>query len=398
MTSTAPLEGIRVLDLSTMIAAPTCSTVLADYGAEVIKVENPGAGDHVRNFGRKKDGESLYWRALGRGKKSVALNLKDESVQELIRDWIKTFDVLIENFRPGTLEKWNLDPADLQAINPRLVVLRVTAYGQSGPYSERPGFGTLAEAMSGLPSLTGWEDRPPLLPPLPLADIMAGHQGASAVLAALRQRDAHSGDTASIIDLAIFESVLKLVEVNVIEYDQLGVEYARRGNVYGAAAPRGSYLCKDGSWVALSGSTQRTAMNLLRTIGGSELENDSRFATNETRLENVDALDEIIGAWCSSRPRSVVIETLSDSGCAVGPLESIPTMIENPQVRYRQSIAPVDDPVLGEVRMTNIYPHFSNWEPEPISPGASEVGADTESVLAEDFGDDWKQRIDRTRS
>lgn len=378
------LQGIRVLDLSTMIAAPLTASALADYGADVVKVENPATGDHLRHFGAQKDDQGLYWKALARGKRSVALDLRRPHVQDLVRRWIGTFDVVIENFRPGTLERWNLAPADLLAANPRLVVLRVTAYGQEGPYRERAGFGTLAEAMTGLASVSGFADRPPLLPAYPLADIMAGQLGCSAVLAALHARGRTGrGD---IIDLAIYEAALKLLEVNVLEYDQLGQEHTRAGNTYRAAAPRGSYLCQDGEWVALSGSTQSVAVRLLRAIGGDDLVEDSRFTTNVERTRNVRELDEIIGAWCAERPRDEAIDVLTAAGCAVGPLETVATMLENPQVVARGSIATVEDPDLGPLRMTNVFPTFTT-NPCPVpAPGPAAIGAGTESILAADLG------------
>jgi crotonobetainyl-CoA:carnitine CoA-transferase CaiB-like acyl-CoA transferase len=379
-----PLAGLRVLDISTMIAAPLTASVLADYGADVIKVENPAQGDHLRHFGPQKDGQGLYWKALGRGKRSVALDLREPHIQDLVRQWITTFDVLVENFRPGTLEKWNLAPAELLELNPALVVLRVTAYGQEGPYKGRPGFGTLAEAMTGVAAVSGWADRPPLLPSFPLADIMAGQLGATSVLAALRARDLDGrGD---VIDLAIYEAVLKLLEVNVLEYDQLGQEHARTGNTYGAAAPRGSYLCADGEWLALSGSTQTVAMRLLHAVGGEELASDPRFRTNVERTANVAALDERISTWCQTRTRDEAIEELTAAGCAVGPLESVATMLDNPQVQARGSIATVVDDVLGPLRMTNVFPRFSNHSCVVPPPGPEEIGGDTEAVLAADLG------------
>ncbi|WP_375000386.1 CaiB/BaiF CoA transferase family protein [Aeromicrobium sp. CTD01-1L150] len=379
-----PLSGLRVLDLSTMIAAPTTAVMLADYGADVVKVENPAGGDHLRHFGPQKGDEGLYWKALSRGKRSVALDLRATHVQDLVREWIGTFDVVIENFRPGTLEQWNLAPSDLLARHPRLVVLRVTAYGQDGPYRDRPGFGTLAEAMSGIGAVSGWQDRPPLLPAYPLADIMAGQLGSAAVLAALRARD-HSG-SGDVIDLAIYEAVLKLLEVNVLEYDQLGTEQQRRGNVYGPAAPRGSYLCSDGEWLALSGSAQSVAIRILRAVGGDELAEDPRFLTNADRTAHVAELDEVISQWCSRRTRDEAIAELTEAGGAVGPLETVATMLDNPQVRARDSIAVAADPTLGPVRMTNVYPRFSRHHCEVPDPGPSVIGADTAELISSDLG------------
>jgi crotonobetainyl-CoA:carnitine CoA-transferase CaiB-like acyl-CoA transferase len=391
MTSqpTGPLDGLRVLDLSTMIAAPLAATILGDYGAEVVKVEMPGTGDFVRRFGAQKDGQGLYWKALSRGKTSVALDLRKPEAKALLLEWIGQFDVLVENFRPGTLEKWGLDPVELRAANPRLVVLRVTAYGQDGPYREQPGFGTLAEALAGLASVSGFEDRPPLLPAYPLADIMAGNLGATSVLAAIQRR--HVTGTGDTIDLAIYEAALKLVEINILEYQQLGTEHGRQGNRYGPAAPRGSYLCSDGLWIALSGSTQPMAQHVLRTIGGEELLTDPRFLTNADRVRHVHELDDLIAAWCLTRERDDALAELTAGGCAVGPLESVATMMDNPQVRHRGSVTTVDDPDLGPLAMTGVFPHFQDSPTTIGRPGPAEVGQDTDDVLARDLGLDVEQ-------
>lgn len=379
-----PLAGLRVLDMATMIAAPLTATILGDYGADVTKIELPGRGDSVRRFGGQKDGQGLYWKALSRGKKSVALDLRTGKGRDLLIEWIKQFDVLIENFRPGTLERWGLPPSILQEVNPRLVILRVTAYGQDGPYREQPGFGTLAEALVGLASVSGFEDRPPLLPAYPLADIMAGNLGASAVLAAIhQQKTTGQGD---VIDLAIYEAALKLVEVNILEYQQLGLEHERAGNRYGPAAPRGSYLCRDGQWIALSGSTQTMAQNALRAIGGEDLVSDPRFLTNAERRANVHDLDQLISDWCGERDREEVLKTLTASGCAVGPLETVSSMLDNPQVTYRGSVVTIDDPDLGPLAMTGVYPRFT-FSPTTVGiPGPSEIGAHTTEILARDLG------------
>ncbi|MDN5895107.1 MAG: CoA transferase [Nocardioides sp.] len=385
----APLAGLRVLDLSTMIAAPLAATTLGDYGADVVKVEMPGTGDFVRRFGVQKDGQGLYWKALSRGKHSVSLDLRSEAGKEIIRQWIPQFDVLVENFRPGTLERWGLAPADLRDLNPRLIVLRVTAYGQEGPYRDQPGFGTLAEALAGLASVSGFEDRPPLLPAYPLADVMAGNLGATSVLAAVNRR--HATGTGDTIDLAIYEAALKLVEVNILEYQQLGSEHGRTGNRYGPAAPRGSYQCRDGQWIALSGSTQPMAEHVLRTIGGDQLVADPRFLSNSDRVRHVHDLDDLIAAWCAERERDDALAELTAGGCAVGPLETVATMMDNPQVSHRGSIATVEDPDLGPIQMTGIYPSFQDATTAIGRPGPAHVGADTDLVLARDLGLDMEQ-------
>jgi crotonobetainyl-CoA:carnitine CoA-transferase CaiB-like acyl-CoA transferase len=378
-----PLSRLRVLDLSTMIAAPLTASLLADYGADVVKVERPGTGDFVRRFGAQKDGEGLYWKTLGRNKKSVALDLHSTEAQALMRRWIPQFDVVIENFRPGTLERWGLAPSELRQQSAGLIVLRVTAYGQAGPYRDRPGFGTLAEAMSGLAALSGFPDRPPLLPAFPLADIMAGHLGAAAVLAAVERRH-HTGE-GDCLDLAIYESALKLIELNVIEYDQTGVEHGRTGNRIGSTAPRGSYECADGLWLALSGSTQPVAERVLRTVGGESLVADPRFLTNADRVAHAAELDEYISAWCGSRDRETAIREFTAMGCAVGPLETVRTMLENPQVVDRGSITTLPDPRLGPIAMTNVYPRFESADCALRSTGPAVVGQHTDEVLGRDL-------------
>lgn len=378
-----PLEGVRVLDCSTMIAAPTTAAMLADFGAEVIKLERPGSGDHSRRYGATKNGIGLYWKALGRNKKSVALDLHDEAVQALLLRWVGSFDIFIENFRPGTLERWNLGPDRLLAAAPHLVVLRMTAFGQDGPYRDRAGFGTLAEAMTGVASVSGYDDRPPLLPAFPLADIMAGQASTAAVCAAYARR-LRTGD-GEVIDFAIYEAVMKLVESQITEYAANGTLHRRLGNRMEDTAPRGAYLCRDGGYVALSGSTQEVAQRVLRTIGGDALVDDPRFRTNADRVANGDALDALIDAYCATRTRDDVIAVLSEAGCAVGPLESVASLMENPQIVARGSLATLPDPDLGEVVINNSFPRFAHAGAPQLEPGATSVGEHTREVLADEL-------------
>jgi len=380
------LASLRVLDISTMIAAPLAATMLGDWGADVVKVEQPGTGDHLRRFGAQRLGIGLYWKALGRGKRSVALDLHRPEAQALLRRWVPSFDVLIENFRPGTLERWKLDPHDLLEATPGLVILRMTAFGQDGPYRNRPGFGTLAEAMSGLAAVTGFPDRPPLLPAYPLADVLAGYLGASAILAALVRRE-RTG-RGEIIDLAIYEAAMKTIESQVVEYDQNGTLHHPQGNRIGDAAPRGAYVCADGKWLALSASTQSVAERVLRVVGGEELVADLRFRTNLDRLEHNDELDAIVAGWCVRYPRAEALEIFERAQCAVGPLENVATMLENPQVLARESIVSVADPDLGAIRMSNVFPRFSSVSAQMPRPGAARVGEHTRDVLASDLGID----------
>jgi crotonobetainyl-CoA:carnitine CoA-transferase CaiB-like acyl-CoA transferase len=378
-----PLRGVRVLDCATMVAAPLCAAILGDFGADVVKLEQPGKGDPARHFATEKHGQGIYWKSLSRNKSSVALDLHLPEAQAIFRRWLGTFDVLIENFRPGTLERWNLDPAALLQAHPRLIVLRMTAFGQSGPYRDRAGFGTLAEAMTGIAALSGWEDRPPLLPAAALADTMAAMLGASAVLAAyIRAAQTGQGE---IIDCAIYEAAMKLVELHLMAYDQTGHIPARKGNELEFTAPRGAFACSDGLWVALSGSAQPIAERFMRAIGGEAMANDPRFKTNADRIRNGDALNRAIEDWCKARTRREVLDTLVPLGCAIGPLETIPTVFENPQILHRQSIVTVEDTVFGPMKMLRAIPEFLRSEPAEIVPGPSELGADTARLLQRDL-------------
>jgi crotonobetainyl-CoA:carnitine CoA-transferase CaiB-like acyl-CoA transferase len=378
-----PLAGVRVLDVATMIAAPTTGAILADFGAEVIKIERPGAGDPVRRYGAQRDGQGLYWKALARNKRSVAFDFHSTEAQELLLRWLPRFDVLIENFRPGTLERWNLAPARLLEAAPHLVVLRVTAFGQDGPYRDRAGFGTLAEAMTGLASVSGYAGEPPLLPAFPLADIMAGQLGAAAVCAAYARR-LQTGD-GEVIDLAIYEAVMKLVESQLTEYRANGTLHQRLGNRMEDTSPRGAYRCGDGAYIALSGSTQAVAERVLTTIGGEALRADSRFRTNAERVRNAAALDALIDAFCEGRTRDEAIEIFNQAGCAVGPLETIDSVFENPQVVARGSLVRLHDPDLGSVTIGNAIPRFERAGSPPLRPGPAAVGADTAAVLSEEL-------------
>jgi crotonobetainyl-CoA:carnitine CoA-transferase CaiB-like acyl-CoA transferase len=379
-----PLAGVRVLDLSTMIAAPTTAATLADFGAEVVKLERPGVGDPVRRYGPQKNGQGLYWKALARNKRSVALDLHVPAAQELLVRWLPRFDVVIENFRPGTLERWNLAPERLLAVAPHVVILRVTAFGQDGPYRDRAGFGTLAEAMTGIASVSGYDDRPPLLPAFPLADVMAGQASAAAVCAAYARR-LRTGE-GEVIDFAIYEAVMKLVESQLTEYAANGTLHRRLGNRMEDTAPRGAYRCGDGAYVALSGSTQAVAERVLRTIGGEALVADPRFATNAHRVANGEALDALIAAFCATRPREEVIGVFTAAGCAVGPLETIDSVFANPQIVARRSLVELPDPQLGTVTIASAFPRFARAGTPPLTPGPSAVGGDTQEILSRDLG------------
>ncbi|HEX8727129.1 MAG TPA: CoA transferase [Ktedonobacterales bacterium] len=352
------LDGVRVLDIATMAAAPWSAAYLAEFGADVLKVEAPVVGDHQRRWGTPKNGEGLSWKSMGRNKRSVTLNLGKPKGAALFKRLVADVDVVIENFRPGTLERWGLGYETLREINPRLVLLRVTGFGQTGPYRERPGFGTLAESLTGFASLNGHPDGPPTLPNMPLADGVAGIMGAYAVMLALYWRDAQGG-TGQVIDLSLCEPLLRLVEPSLLDYDQFGIVRGRIGNRSDHVAPRNSYQCGDGKWLSISASAQSIFERLMDAIGRPELRTDPRFAVNAARVRNVDELDRIIGQWIRQQPREEALRLLAEAQVAAAPIYDIGEVFADPQFQARESLVQLDDPTVGPIRLVNVAPRLS---------------------------------------
>lgn len=353
-----PLSGVRILDIATMAAAPWAAAYLAEFGADVIKVEYPEVGDHQRRWGTPKQGEGLFWKSIARNKRSITLNLNTPRGHDLLLQLAATADVLIENFRPGTLERWGLGMDVLHATNPRLIVLRVTGFGQTGPYISRPGFGTLAEALSGVAFMTGQPDGPPTLPNMALGDGVAGITGAYAVMLALYHRDAHGG-SGQVIDLSLCEPLLRLMEPALLDYDQLGIARQRVGNRSDHVAPRNTYRCADGLWIAVAASAQPIFEHLMVAIGHPELLQDPRFTRNADRLEHAAELDEFISAWIGQRPRAEVLRHFQQSEVAAAPIYDVPDIFADPQYQARQSLVEVTDPQLGPMRLVNVVPRLS---------------------------------------
>lgn len=359
MTDTAhALEGIRILDISTLFAGPLAATILSDFGADVIKVEHP-RGDPVRHHGYSKDGVPLWWKMLSRNKRTVTLNLSTAEGQDIMCRLVEDSDVLIENFRPGTLERWNLAPERLQTINPRLVIARVTGFGQFGPYSGRPGFGTLAEAMSGFAHITGDPDGPPTLPPFGLADGITAQATANAILMALYHRDVHGGP-GQVLDIAIIEPILTILGPQPIVYDQLGIVQTRTGNRSVNNAPRNTYRTSDGRWVAISTSTQSIAERVMHLVGHPEVIEEPWFASGAERAKHADELDRYVAGWIGDRKIDDVIVAFEDAHAAVAPIYDIAQIMEDPQYAALGSIASVEDPDLGTVRMQNVMFRMSD--------------------------------------
>ncbi|HEX8997667.1 MAG TPA: CoA transferase [Ktedonobacterales bacterium] len=352
------LDGVRVLDIATMAAAPWAAAYLAEFGADVLKVEAPVVGDHQRRWGTPKNGEGLSWKSMSRNKRSVTLNLGKPAGAEIFKRLVADVDVVIENFRPGTLERWGIGYETLQAINPRLVLLRVSGFGQTGPYRQRPGFGTLAESLTGFAALTGHPGGPPTLPNMPLADGVAGVTGAFAVMLALYWRDAQGG-TGQMIDLSLCEPLLRLIEPALLDYDQFGIVRGRIGNRSDHVAPRNSYQCGDGRWLSISASAQSIFERLMDAIGRPELRTDPRFAVNAARVQNVDELDEIIGAWLRRHDRDEALQLLEAAQVAAAPVYEVCDIFSDPQFQARQSLIEVADENLGAIRMVNVAPRLS---------------------------------------
>jgi len=379
------LAGRRVVDIATLIAGPMIAQRLGDFGADVIKVEQPGVGDHQRSWGSQKNGSSVYWASISRNKHSVALDLRRPAGVAALKRLLVRADVLVENFRPGTLERWGLGPDVLHALNPGLVIARVTGYGQDGPYSARPGFGTIAEAMSGFSHMTGPADGPPTLPSMPLADGVAALTGAFAVMLALYHRDVNGGP-GQVIDISLAESLLPLMEPTLLDWDQLGLDLRRRGNTLSHVAPRTAYECGDGQWIALSASAQSIFERLAEAIGRPELVRDARFSTNAARVNNIELIDEIVGGWMATYPREDVLRRMEEAQVAVGPVYDLPGVYDDPHFKARGSFVTVDDPLMGPMRLVAVTPRLSST-PGRIRHTGPALGQDDAEVFAE-FGID----------
>ncbi|MFF6801543.1 CoA transferase [Streptomyces sp. NPDC012616] len=377
---TAPLHGVRVLDLATLFAGPLAATLLGDFGADVVKVEHPDRPDPSRGHGPSKDGVGLWWKLLGRNKRTITLNLSTPGGRDTLLRLAATADVIIENFRPGTLEKWDLGWAELSAANPRLVLARVTAFGQFGPYAHRPGFGTLAEAMSGFASITGEPDAPPTLPPFGLADSIAGLATAYAVMTALTARD-RTGE-GQVVDMAIIEPILTVLGPQPLWYDQLGYVQARTGNRSANNAPRNTYRTADGDWVAVSTSAQSIAERVMRLVGRPELIDEPWFATGAERAAHTDVLDEAVGSWIARHTRADVLAAFEKAEAAIAPVQDVRDVLADPQYQALDTVTAVDDPELGRIRMQNVLFRLSAT-PGAIRWAGRPHGADTDAVLTE---------------
>ena len=385
-----PLAGLKVLDLSMIVAGGTASSLMADFGAEVVKVERPGTGDPLRNWGPFANGVSLWWKVHSRNKKSVTLNLGNAEGQAILKDLAARADVLIEGFRPGVMERWGLGPDELLEVNPGLVMLRYSGFGQTGPYKDRPGFGTIAECMSGYVGMTGFQDTPPMLPPVPLADEVAGVFGAMAGMMALYHRDAQlslsldgegrgegenpgarGSGRGQVVDVSLFEPLFRLCIPHITMFDLLGINRERVGNDFPDAAPRSLYRTGDERWMGLSATSQSTFEGLAKAMGMPELIDRPSFADNASRIENREELNDELNAWLGDRTLQETLDQLIPAGGVVGPVYGAADIVEDPHYQAREDIIDIEDPELGHTRMLGVVPKFSE------TPGAVEHAGPT---------------------
>jgi crotonobetainyl-CoA:carnitine CoA-transferase CaiB-like acyl-CoA transferase len=375
-----PLAGVRVLDCSTVYAGPFACQLLGDFGADVIKIEHPVLGDPMRTHGRVKDGHGLWWKMVSRNKRGLGLNLGTPEGAEIFCELVRVSDVVVENFRPGTLERWGIGYERLREINPGLVLVRVTGFGQDGPYATRPAFGTLIEAMSGFAAMTGEPDGPPTLPPFGLADGIAGISAAYATALALYHRDARGG-AGQQIDLAILDPLVSVLGPQPSNYDQLGEIPARRGNRSENNAPRNTYRTSDGKWVAESASATRVAVRVMELVGADDIAAQPWFESGAERAAHSDLIDARVSAWIGQRTHAEVVEAFEKADAAVATVYDVADLMDDPQVRARQTITSVDDPDLGPLQMQGLLFKLATT-PGVIRHTGRSLGADTEEILA----------------
>ena len=377
-----PLAGMRVIDIGTMVAGPVAATLLADLGADVIKIEQPGGGDALRHIGPKVDGEGLWWNVEGRNKKSVTLDLHHSEGQRILKELLKDADVFVENFRPGILDKWNLSWEHVKKINPRLVMLSVSGYGQTGPYAHRAGYDRIALAMGGTLNATGYPDRAPVKLGTAMADYSTALFGAFGIMVALHHRDMHGG-TGQQIDLALYETVFRFTDVMVTAFEKMGLPRERTGNLHFAAAPGDHFETCDGRYIVLTVSNDRMYGRLCEAI--TVLVGDERFSSHAKRTALVEEVNQIVADWIKSLPVLEVCRILEEKSLAYSLIYSIKDIVEDPHYEARGTIASVEHPQIGELKMPAVQPRFSETPAPKIRP-APALGAHTDEVLRELVG------------
>jgi succinyl-CoA--D-citramalate CoA-transferase len=356
--SHSPLEGVRVVEMGSLLAGPFCGQLLADFGAEVIKVEPPGKGDPMREWGRhRKNGHTLWWPIIARNKKSVTLNLREREGQELARELISGADVVVENFRPGTMERWGLGYEDLSETNPGLVMVRVSGYGQTGPYREKAGFGAIGESMGGIRHVTGFPDRPPPRVGVSLGDSLAATFGAFGAVTALYNREARNGE-GQVVDVGIYEAVLALMESTIPEYALAGHVRGRTGAILPFVAPSNTYPTRDDDYVVIGANADTVFARFAEATGHPEWAEDERYATHNARGENQEELDSMISGWTKEHTVDEVLEVLKEAGVPASKVFTAQDMVEDPHYAARENVVTVQDPEIGPFPMQNVVPRL----------------------------------------
>jgi crotonobetainyl-CoA:carnitine CoA-transferase CaiB-like acyl-CoA transferase len=380
-----PLRGLRILDLGTRIGAPFAATLLADFGADVIKVELPGAGDFMRSIGPFVDDYSLFWAVEGRGKRSVTLDLRRPRGQALLKRLVQHADVVVENFRPGTLEDWGLGYDDLASVNPGIILARVSVYGQTGPYRKRPGLDRNGVAFGGLMYITGHPDRPPVRPGVVIADYLTGVFNAFAIMLALYERDVRGSARGQSVDLALYGSILRVMEHTVAAYDRLGIIRERVGNRLENSAPLDNWRTKDGRYVCIIAAGSGFFPSLVRAMGRPELAEDERFRTLTLRAQHAEEINGIVADWCSRHTAGEIEEILVAAEVPFSLIFNVKEIVDDPHVRAREDIVTVDDPVIGAVKMQGVYPRMSRT-PGTVRCGAPRLGEHNDEVYRQLLG------------
>lgn len=375
--SIGPLNGLRVVDMTRLAAGNMLTHMMADFGAEVIKIERPGRGDDLRRFGKSES----WWKVYARSKLSLSLDFRTDEGRQILEQLIGTADILCENFVPGTLEKWQLGPEELWELNENLIVVRVSGWGQTGPYKNKPGFGSLIEGMSGLAAMTGWSDRPPLLPPLALADMIAGLAGFGGVLSAViaRQNGLAKGQ---VVDLSLFEPLFSILGPLAANYEITGKVPERKGNSTDVAAPRNLYPTKDGKHVAMSASMQSMWEKLADAIGKPELIKDVRFETSEARLKNSEVLDSLIAEFMKTLTLDENLDYFEKQGVTVGPIYDIADLIDHPYIRGRGVLQDFEFEGMERLPMHQAFPRLSQT-PGSVRAPAPKIGQNNAEILSE---------------
>jgi len=381
-----PLAGLKVIEMGSFIAGPFCGQLLADFGADVVKLEPPGAGDAMRQWGvAKRDGKSLWWPVIARNKQSVTLDLRQPEGRAIARRLITQADVLVENFRPGTLEEWGLGPDVLKAENPGLIVARVSGFGQTGPYAKRAGFGSVAEAMAGMRGLAGFPDRPPPRVGLSIGDSLAGVFGAMGVLLALRSRDAGVTPKGQVVDVAITESVMAVLESVISEYSGTGNLRGRTGSILPGVAPSNLYPTADGTWILIGANADGIFRRLAVAMGEPELGSDERYATHGARGRHQDELDARIAAWTAGHGLDHLVTLLETHGVPAGPVNDAAGVVGDAHLKEREAVIEVETADFGTITMQGVAPRLSDT-PGGVAWAGPALGEHTDAVLRDRLG------------